>query len=307
MAEGMLEGKVVLVTGAGRGIGAEVAKLAAAEGAKVVVNDLGGNVDGGGADATPAQQVVSEIQNNGGEAVVNGDSVADFQAAKNMVQQAVDTFGQIDAVINVAGILRDVIFHKMTQDDWNAVIQVHLKGTFNVSRAAADHFRAQESGSMVHFTSTSGLIGNFGQANYAAAKLGIVGLSKSIALDMARFGVRSNCMSPFAWSRMIGTIPSNTPEQQERLAKIKQMTPEQIAPMCVYLVSDAANEMGVTAQIFGSRMNEQVLFGQNRPIRSIHRAEGWTPRSIHEEGMPALAPSFIPNDRSADIFCWDPI
>ena len=307
MADGMLEGKVVLVTGAGRGIGAEVAKLAAAEGAKVVVNDLGGNVDGGGADSTPAQEVVAEIQSNGGEAVVNGDSVADFQAAKRMVQQAVDEFGQIDAVINVAGILRDVIFHKMTQDDWNAVIQVHLKGTFNVSRAAADHFRAQESGSMVHFTSTSGLIGNFGQANYAAAKLGIIGLSKSIALDMARFGVRSNCMSPFAWSRMIGTIPSNTPEQQERLAKIKQMTPAQIAPMCVYLVSDAANEMGVTAQIFGSRMNEQVLFGQNRPIRSIHREEGWTPRSIHEEGMPALVSSFVPNDRSADIFCWDPI
>jgi NAD(P)-dependent dehydrogenase (short-subunit alcohol dehydrogenase family) len=307
MADGMLEGKVVLVTGAGRGIGAEVAKLAAAEGAKVVVNDLGGNVDGGGADSTPAQEVVADIQNNGGEAVVNGDSVADFQAAKRMVQQAVDEFGQIDAVINVAGILRDVIFHKMTQDDWNAVIQVHLKGTFNVSRAAADHFRAQEFGSMVHFTSTSGLIGNFGQANYAAAKLGIIGLSKSIALDMARFGVRSNCMSPFAWSRMIGTIPSNTPEQQERLAKIKQMTPAQIAPMCVYLVSDAANEMGVTAQIFGSRMNEQVLFGQNRPIRSIHREEGWTPRSIHEEGMPALVPSFVPNDRSADIFCWDPI
>ncbi len=307
MADGILEGKVVLVTGAGRGIGAEVAKLAAAEGAKVVVNDLGGDVAGAGADATPAQEVVKEIVAAGGEAVVNGDSVANFQAARGMVQQAVDTFGKIDAVVNVAGILRDVIFHKMTQDDWHAVINVHLKGTFNVSRAAADHFRQQESGAMVHFTSTSGLIGNFGQANYAAAKLGIVGLSKSIALDMARFGVRSNCMSPFAWSRMIGTIPSNSPEQEARLAKIKRMTPAQIAPMCVYLVSDAATKLGVTAQIFGSRMNEQVLFGQNRPIRSIHRAEGWTPRSIHEEGMPALAPSFIPMDRSADTFSWDPI
>ncbi len=307
MADGMLEGKVVLVTGAGRGIGAEVAKLAAAEGAKVVVNDLGGAVDGGGADATPAQEIVAAIEAAGGEAVVNGDSVADFKAAKGMVQQAVDAFGKIDGVVNVAGILRDVIFHKMTQDDWHAVINVHLKGTFNVSRAAADHFRAQESGAMVHFTSTSGLIGNFGQANYAAAKLGIVGLSKSIALDMARFGVRSNCMSPFAWSRMIGTIPSNSPEQEARLAKIKRMTPAQIAPMCVYLLSDAAKAMGVTAQIFGSRMNEQVLFGQNRPLRSIHRAEGWTPRSIHEEGMPALKPSFIPMDRSADAFSWDPI
>jgi len=307
MAEGILEGKVVLVTGAGRGIGAEVAKLAAAEGAKVVVNDLGGDVAGAGADATPAQEVVKEIEAAGGEAVVNGDSVADFEAAKGMVKQAVDTFGKIDGVVNVAGILRDVIFHKMTQDDWHAVIGVHLKGTFNVSRAAADYFRPQESGAMVHFTSTSGLIGNFGQANYAAAKLGIVGLSKSIALDMARFGVRSNCMSPFAWSRMIGTIPSNTPEQEARLAKIKRMTPAQIAPMCVYLISDAATEMGVTAQIFGSRMNEQILFSQNRPIRSIHNAEGWTPRSIHEEGMPALAPSFIPMDRSADTFSWDPI
>jgi len=307
MADGILDGKVVLVTGAGRGIGAEVAKLAAAEGAKVVVNDLGGAVDGGGADATPAQEVVAQIEAAGGEAVVNGDSVADFEAARTMVQQAVDAFGQIDAVVNVAGILRDVIFHKMTQDDWHAVINVHLKGTFNVSRAAADHFRQQESGAFVHFTSTSGLIGNFGQANYSAAKLGIVGLSKSIALDMARFGVRSNCMSPFAWSRMIGTIPSNSPEQEARLAKIKQMTPAQIAPMCVYLVSDKAKEMGVTGQIFGSRMNEQILFGQNRPIRSIHREEGWSPRTIHDEGMPALAPSFIPMDRSADTFCWDPI
>lgn len=307
MADGILDGKVVLVTGAGRGIGAEVAKLAAAEGAKVVVNDLGGAVDGGGADATPAQEVVAEIEANGGEAVVNGDSVADFEAARTMVQQAVDAFGQIDAVVNVAGILRDVIFHKMTQEDWHAVMNVHLKGTFNVSRAAADHFRKQESGAMVHFTSTSGLIGNFGQANYSAAKLGIVGLSKSIALDMARFGVRSNCMSPFAWSRMIGTIPSNSPEQEARLAKIKQMTPSQIAPMCVYLLSEKAAEVGVTGQIFGSRMNEQILFGQNRPIRSVHREAGWSPRTIHDEGMPALAPSFIPMDRSADAFSWDPI
>jgi len=307
MADGILDGKVVLVTGAGRGIGAEVAKLAAAEGAKVVVNDLGGDVSGAGADATPAQDVVREIEAAGGEAVVNGDSVADYEAARGMVKQAVDTFGRIDGVVNVAGILRDVIFHKMTQDDWHAVINVHLKGTFNVSRAAADYFRAQESGAFVHFTSTSGLIGNFGQANYSAAKLGIVGLSKSIALDMARFGVRSNCMSPFAWSRMIGTIPSNTPEQEARLAKIKRMTPAQIAPMCVYLVSDKATEMGVTGQIFGSRMNEQVLFGQNRPVRSIHREEGWTPRTIHEEGMPALKPSFIAMDRSADTFSWDPI
>jgi NAD(P)-dependent dehydrogenase (short-subunit alcohol dehydrogenase family) len=301
----MLDGKVVLVTGAGRGIGAEVAKLAAKEGAKVVVNDLGGSVSGEGKDDTPAQEVCNEIAANGGEAVVNGDSVADFKAAQGMVQQAVDTFGRIDGIVNVAGILRDVIFHKMTKQDWDQVIAVHLKGSFNVARAAAEHFRAQESGAMVHFTSTSGLIGNFGQANYAAAKLGIVGMSTNIALDMARYNVRSNCMSPFAWSRMIGTIPSNSPEQEARLAKIKRMVPAQIAPMVVYLLTDAASD--VTGQIFGSRMNEQVLFSQSRPIRSIHNAEGWTPRSIAEEGMPALVPSFQPLDRSGDVFCWDPI
>jgi len=305
MAEGILDGKVVLVTGAGGGIGREVAILAAKEGAKVVVNDLGGSVTGEGADATPAQETVKMIEQAGGEAVVNGDSVSDFQAAKGMVQQAVDTFGRIDGVVNVAGILRDVIFHKMTEADWDAVLAVHLKGSFNVARNAADHFRAQESGSMVHFTSTSGLIGNFGQANYAAAKLAICGLSKSIALDMERFNVRSNCMSPFAWSRMIGTIPANSPEQEARLAKIKRMTPAQIAPMCIYLLSDLA--AGVSGQVFGARMNEQILFGQNRAIRSVHNAEGWTPKGIAEEGMPALMPSFVPLDRSADVFSWDPI
>ena len=305
MSDGVLEGKVVLVTGAGRGIGREVAVLAASEGARVVVNDLGGDVGGAGADATPAQETVSMIESAGGEAVVNGDSVADYEAAGRMVGQAVETFGRIDGVVNVAGILRDVIFHKMSEADWDAVVSVHLKGSFNVARNAADHFRAQESGAMVHFTSTSGLIGNFGQANYAAAKMGIVGLSKSIALDMQRFNVRSNCMSPFAWTRMIGTIPSNTPEQEARLAKIKQMTPAQIAPMVVYLLSDLAS--GVTGQIFGSRMNEQILFNQNRPVRSVHRSEGWTPAEIHEHAMPALTAAFTPNERSGDVFNWDPI
>ncbi len=305
MSNGVLEGKVVLVTGAGRGIGREVAVLAAREGAQVVVNDLGGDVGGAGADATPAQETVQIIEAAGGEAVVNGESVADYEAAGAMIRQAVETFGRIDGVVNVAGILRDVIFHKMTEADWDAVISVHLKGSFNVARNAADHFRAQESGAMVHFTSTSGLIGNFGQANYAAAKLGIVGLSKSIALDMQRFNVRSNCMSPFAWTRMIGTIPSNTPEQEARLAKIKQMTPAQIAPMVVYLLSNLAR--GVTGQIFGSRMNEQILFSQNRPVRSVHRSDGWTPAAIHDHAMPALKGAFTANERSGDVFNWDPI
>ena len=301
----MLDGKVAIVTGAGRGIGKEIALLMAKHGASVVVNDLGGNVDGSGTDAGPAQEVVDEIAADGGKAVANTGSVAERKDAEEMMKLALDAFGKIDIVVNNAGILRDTIFHKMSEPDWDSVIAVHLKGAFNMSRSAATYFRDQESGAFVHFTSTSGLIGNFGQANYAAAKLGIVGLSKGIALDMARYNVRSNCISPFAWSRMIGTIPDDTPEQQARLEKIKQMTPAQQAPLAVYLASDAAE--GVSGQIFGVRMNEIFLFSQNRPIRSVHRGEGWTPETIADQMRPAMESNFYPLDRSADIFSWDPI
>lgn len=301
----MVDGKVVIVTGAGRGIGKEIALLMAEHGASVVVNDLGGSVDGSGSDAGPAQEVVDEITAKGGKAVANTGSVAERKDAEEMMKLALDAFGRIDIVVNNAGILRDSIFHKMSEPDWDSVISVHLKGAFNMSRSAATYFREQQSGAFVHFTSTSGLIGNFGQANYAAAKLGIVGLSKGIALDMQRYNVRSNCISPFAWSRMIGTIPDDTPEQQARLAKIKQMTPAQQAPLAVYLGSDAA--AGVTGQIFGVRMNEIFLFSQNRPTRSVHRGEGWTPQAIAEQMRPAMEANFYPLDRSADIFSWDPI
>ena len=152
-----------------------------------------------------------------------------------MVDQAVEELGGLDIVVNNAGILRDVIFHKMTEDDWDSVIAVHLKGSFNVSRAAASVFREKESGAFIHMTSTSGLVGNFGQANYAAAKLGIAGLSKSIALDMGRFNVRSNCISPFAWSRMIGTIPIGDDAERARVEKLKTMTTAKIAPVAVAL------------------------------------------------------------------------
>jgi NAD(P)-dependent dehydrogenase (short-subunit alcohol dehydrogenase family) len=305
MKERFLQDKVVLVTGAGGGIGRELALALAAEGARVLVNDLGSSVAGEGQDRSRAQAVVDEIRAAGGEASANGDSVADWAAAHRMVEQALDTFGRIDAVINNAGILRDRFFHNMSADEWRTVIDVHLNGTFYVSRAAASHFKAQQSGAYIHMTSTSGLIGNLGQANYSAAKLGIVALSKSIALDMAKFGVRSNCISPFAYSRMIGSIPTDTPEQQARVERLQRMQTHQIAPLAVYLASEAGRE--VSGQIFAVRANEIFLISQNRPIRSLHRGEGWTAQSIAEHAMPALRASFYPLERSPDVFSWDPV
>jgi NAD(P)-dependent dehydrogenase (short-subunit alcohol dehydrogenase family) len=300
-----LNGKVIIVTGAGRGIGREIALLAAAEGAKVVVNDPGVAADGSGTNATPAEEVVAEIEKRGGTAVANFETVAEAIPASKIVKMAIDKYGKLDGVVNNAGILRDAIFHRMSIEAFEAVIKVHLMGSFYVSHAAARLFREQEHGAFVHFTSTSGLIGNFGQANYAAAKLGIVGLSKSIALDMERFHVRSNCVSPFAWSRLIGTIPTETEEEKARVARMQQMGPEKIAPLSVFLLSDAAKD--VTGQIFAVRMNEIFLMGQSRPLRSVHRAEGWTCKSLAEHGMPALKSSFYKLDRSADIFSWDAI
>ena len=306
MAQGnMLEGKVVLVTGAGGGIGRDIALQCAAQGARLVVNDLGASVAGEGGDAGPAQRVVEEIRAAGGEATANIDSVSDVTSANRMVQTALDVFGRIDAVVNNAGILRDRFFHKMSVDEFDAVIKVHLYGSFYVSRAAANHFKEQGSGAYVHMTSTSGLIGNFGQANYAAAKLGLAALSKSIALDMQKFNVRSNCIAPFAWSRMIGSIPTETPEEKARVARIQQMTPAKIAPIAVYLASDAAHE--VTGQIFAVRNNEIFLMSQPRPERSVHRSEGWTPETVASHAMPALKASFYGLDRSGDIFTWDPV
>ena len=301
----MLEGKVVAVTGAGRGIGREIALLCARKGAAIVVNDLGSTAEGEGVDRGPAEEVVAEIAKFGGRAIVNGASVADPGGAASIIEDAVKAFGRIDGVVNNAGILRDRIFHKMSEVDWRAVIDVHLNGCFHVSKAAAGYFKDQGSGSYVHFTSTSGLIGNFGQANYSAAKLGIMGLSNSIALDMQRFGVTSNCIAPFAWSRLIATIPPKDDAERERIERLKTMSADKIAPLVTFLVSDAAR--GISGQVFSVRKNEIVLFSAPRPIRSMQKSEGWTPETIASELAPAFASSFRKLERTADIFSYDPI
>lgn len=306
MASGnLMAGKVVAVTGAGGGIGRDIALLMGAQGARVVVNDIGASLTGEGRDNGPAHKVVSEIREAGGDAVASADSVAEAAGARRIVEVALDTYGRIDAVVNNAGILRDRFFHKMSEEEWDAVLRVHLYGAFYVSRAAADCFKEQQSGALVHMTSTSGLIGNFAQANYSAAKLGIAGLSKSIALDLRRFNVRSNCIAPFAWSRMVSSIPTDTPEQQARVEKIKQMTPAKIAPLAAFLASDAGAD--INGQIFTVRNNEIFVMSQPRPLRSVHRAEGWTVESIAAHAMPALRSAFVPLDVSGDVFCWDPV
>lgn len=300
-----LTGKVVAVTGAARGIGRAVAMLCASEGAAVVVNDYGGSADGSGSDLSAADGVVAEIVAAGGDATANHASITDPAGAASIIEDAVANYGRIDAVVNNAGFLRDTIFHKMSQVDWDAVIDVHLNGYFYVSKAAAPYFKEQGSGSYVHFTSTSGVIGNVGQSNYAAAKMGVVGLSTSIAHDMRRFGVRSNCIAPFAWSRLIATIPTETEAQRQKVERIKSMTPEKIAPLAAYLCADAAAD--VSGQIFAVRKNEIFLFSRPQVIRSLHRADGWTPDTIANELAPSFAPSFQPLLTSSDVFAWDPI
>ena len=301
----LLEGKVAVVTGGGRGVGRGVCLALAEAGARVVVNDLGATLDGQSSGEQPADEGVAAIRVLGGQAVSDGGNVAEWAAAHRMVQTAVETFGRIDIVVNNAGILRDVMFHRMSEAEFDAVVAVHLKGSFNVSRAAATHFKAQNGGVFVHMTSTSGLVGNFGQANYSAAKLGLVGLSKSIALDMHKFGVRSNAVAPFAWTRMIDSIPAATPEQVKRVEGLKRLVPEKVAPFVVALCADAARD--VTGQVFGVRNNEIYLFSQPRPVRNAHRGEGWTPESILDSALPMLRPGFYGLDRSADVFTWDPV
>lgn len=296
-----LDDRAGLVTGAGRGIGREIALLLAARGAGVVVNDAGVAVDGAATAERPADEVVATIGAAGGRAVADGGSVASWSDARAMVEASIRSFGRIDFVVNAAGIVRDAIFHKMAEAEWDAVQEVHLKGTFNVCRAAAEHFRSRQGGAVVNLTSTSGLIGNYGQANYAAAKLGVVGLTRSIALDMRRFGVRANAVAPFAWTRMTATIPDGASEtERRRLESLQRLRPEQVAPLVAYLVSDEAS--GVSGQVFAVRGREIVLFSLPRPVRSVRCEEGdWTPEDVAGAVGGSLQEDFTPLQTTAEV------
>src|SRR5262247_258405 len=301
----MLKDKVAVVTGAARGIGREIALLMAKYGAKVVVNDYGGGADGKGAERGPADDVVKEIEANGGKAAPNYDSVATMAGGQSIVQTALDRFGSVDIVVNNAGILRDRMIFNMTEEEWDGVINTHLKGCFAVTRAAVPHMREKKWGRIVNMTSTSGLVGNIGQANYAAAKLGIVFFTKVLALDLSRYNVTANCISPFAWFCLIGTTPTETEAQKARVEKIKKMGPEHIAPVAVFLASEAAKD--VSGQVFGVRGKEIMLFNHMRPMRNIHHDQGWTPERLADIFPGTLKHHLIPLETSGQYFNYDPM
>jgi NAD(P)-dependent dehydrogenase (short-subunit alcohol dehydrogenase family) len=302
---GVVAGKVAIVTGGGRGIGRAIAQLLAKEGARVVVADVGAALDGSGADKGPAQAVADEIKASGGEAVASTLSITEPANADKIVETALNAFGRVDILVNNAGILRDRFFHKMSVADWSDVLAVHLNGSFYMSLACARRFREQGSGAFVHMTSTSGLVGNYGQANYAAAKMGLVGLSRGIALDLGRFGVRSNCVAPFAWSRMIEAIPADNELMKTEIERTRALKPEHIAPLVVFLASDKAKD--ISGQIFGVRKNEIYLFSQPRPVRTLKEPKGWTPETIADAATRDLSDALTPLEGSAEYFNWDAV
>jgi NAD(P)-dependent dehydrogenase (short-subunit alcohol dehydrogenase family) len=272
---GLLEGRVAVVTGAGRGIGRGIALELAREGAKVVVNDAGVETDGRGGSEDPAALVVKEIEQLGGEGAPNYDDVSNFEAARNIVQTAIESFGTIDILVNNAGILRDRSLLKMEESEFDAVIAVHLKGTFNCTRHAAGHMREKEYGRIVNITSSAGLRGNFGQTNYAAAKAGIVGMTLTWALELGKYGITVNAMAPSAFTRMTtGLLPG-----ADDPSKIPpEMDPNLNAALIAFLASEKAGH--VNGQVFGRRGYAYTIFQKHKPVASMFKPGGWTAAEV---------------------------
>ncbi|WP_298229984.1 SDR family NAD(P)-dependent oxidoreductase [Gryllotalpicola sp.] len=277
-----MDGRVAVVTGSGRGIGAGIAKLFAAEGAKVVVNDLGASVDGTGADVGPAQQVVNEITVDGGEAIVNGGDVSDYDSAGELVQSAIDAFGRLDIVVNVAGILRDRMLVNMSPDEWQAVLNVHLTGTFNTSKHAAVYWREHRGEGqyrLINFTSAAGLFGAPGQPNYAAAKLGIVGFTLSCANALNRYGVTSNAIAPGAATRMTMSIP---PERAAEMGvDLRGMEPEAVAYPVAYIASEESSWLN--GRVVGAQGGRVTLYENYHPEQAVGSVEPWTIETIFDQ------------------------
>jgi NAD(P)-dependent dehydrogenase (short-subunit alcohol dehydrogenase family) len=295
---GKLEGRNAVVTGAGRGIGRAVAILLAQEGANVIVNDPGVSVDGSGHDDGPAAQVADEIRDSGGSAQPNFDSVATAEGGENMIKQCLDSFGRIDILVNVAGILRDRMVFNMAEQEWDDVISVHLKGHFNTIRPTSALMRQQRYGRIVNYSSISGLRGNSGQANYGAAKAGIAGFTRVVARDLGRYGVTCNAIAPGAVTRMTSTVPDAARDLRARRgiqavagrAPVMEMTAEHVAPMTVFLCTDEAWD--INGKIFHVAGGVVSLAHEEAPIREITKDGNWTPEELA---------AFMPNQLLAGI------
>ena len=284
-----LDGRVAIVTGAGRGIGRSVARLLASEGASVVVNDLGSAVDGSGHDSGPAHDVVAEIAEAGGKAVANGADISVFAAAENLVQTAIEEFGRLDILVNVAGILRDRMVFNMTEQEWDDVIRVHLKGTFNTTRFASAHWRSLRDESaqnrIINFTSVSGLHGAPGQPNYAAAKMGIVGLTWSSARALGKYGVTVNAISPGAATRMTDSVPS---DRRRTRPEVDEWSPDNVAPIVAYLASERSG--WITGRIIHSSGYEVSLYSNPEPVVRIVGTGPWQPDALAEQVERSFGP-----------------
>ena len=284
-----LDGRVAIVTGAGRGIGRSVARLLASEGASVVVNDLGGSVDGSGQDAGPAHDVVAEIAEAGGKAIANGADISDHAAAEQLVESAIEQFGRLDILVNVAGILRDRMVFNMTEQEWDDVIRVHLKGTFNTTKFASSHWRSlrEESAQnrIINFTSVSGLHGAPGQPNYAAAKMGIVGLTYSSAHALAKYGVTVNAISPGAATRMTDSIPA---VRRRTRPGVDEWSPDNVAPIVAYLASERSG--WITGRVIHSSGFEVSLYNNPEPISRLIGTEPWDPDALAEQVERSFGP-----------------